>query len=441
MRGGRSLLLLLLVLIPVAYFGLKEYRDPSPPSDEKKLDKVFKVEADKIDELTIKAESGDRTTLKKTGSDWKVVAPADGEPGAADSAEVSGITSNLSTLEQQRVIEESAQDLKEFGLAQPRVEVTFKAGGEPQTLQLGAKTPSGSDIYAKVGGQSKVFLIPSYVESTFNRKTFDLREKSALKVDAAKVDSLDVTADGRTTKFAKVNGTWQVTSPAEPRRDSAAIDGLVSRVIGAQMKSTAPSSELKEYGLDKPVATVRIGSGSSSATLLVGKSAGDTVVYAKDESRPGVFTIESAVADDLKKDAAQYRQKDLFDARAFNTNRIEITRGADTFVFEKRPEKDKDGKDVEKWKQVTPAQKEADAGKIANLLSTVTGARATSFVEKAGSAKNEVSIKLTAESKDEQVTFLRAGTDGFAARSGVPGFAKVDTTLIDDIVKAAEALR
>ena len=66
-------------------------------------------------------------------------------------------------------------------------------------------------------------------------------------------------------------------------------------------------------------------------------------VYAKDESRPAVFTLESAIVDELKKDGLQYRQKDLFDARAFNTTRIELTKGADKFLFEKKTEKDKDG--------------------------------------------------------------------------------------------------
>ena len=441
MRGARSLLLLLLVLIPVGYFAMKEYRNPTPAADEKKLEKVFAVQPDKIDAVTIKSESGDRTTLKKSGSDWQVVAPAEGGPVAADAGEVSGIMTNLSTLEQQRVIDENAQDLKEFGLAQPRVEVTFTADGKSHTLQIGAKTPTGSDVYAKLGDKPRVFLIPAYLDSTFNRKTFDLRDKSALKIDSQKVDSIEVTSSAGTLKFAKANNQWQLTSPAEPRTDPAAVDGLVSRVAGAQMKAVAPGTDLKEYGLDKPAATARIGTGSSHATLLLGKTATEGTVYAKDESRPTVFTIESAIADELKKDAAQYRQKDLFQARSFNTTRLEITKGTDKWLFERKSEKDKDGKEVDKWRQVAPAAKDADAEKIANLLSTVTGARATAFADKAATAKPEVSISLTAGGKEERVTFLRAGTDAFAAVAGASGFAKIDTTLLNDIVKAVDALR
>ena len=117
-----------------------------------------------------------------------------------------------------------------------------------------------------------------------------------------------------------------------------------------------------------------------------------------------------------------------------------MTKGADKFLFEKKKEKDKDGKDVEKWRQLAPAQKDADADKIASLLSTLTGARATSFVAAAG-AKTELTTVLTGDGKEERVTFLRSGTDAFAVRDGVPGAAKIDTTLLDDILKAVEALR
>lgn len=114
------------------------------------------------------------------------------------------------------------------------------------------------------------------------------------------------------------------------------MDGLVSRVSSVQMKSIVPDAiDMKTYGLDKPAATVRLGSGSAQATLIIGGPAETGSLYAKDLSRPAVFTIESGLVDDLKKDASEYRQKDLFDARSFNTTRLEIVRNGQTTVFEK----------------------------------------------------------------------------------------------------------
>jgi hypothetical protein len=185
-----------------------------------------------------------------------------------------------------------------------------------------------------------------------------------------------------------------------------------------------------------------VGAGSAQAILLVGGPAEEGSVYARDASRPEIFTIESGILDELKKSPVEFRQKDIFDARSFNTTKIEILRAGQTFTFEKVKEKDKDGKDVEKWKQRTPSAKDADTEKINALLTTVTGARADSFVDVATTAKPDVTIALTTEDgKTEQVSFSKSATDGLAVRGGAKGAAKIPSTLVDDIVKAAEAVK
>ena len=49
-------------------------------------------------------------------------------------------------------------DLKEFGLDTPRVEVAFKADGQQRRLQIGQKTPAGTDVYAKLRRQQARLL-------------------------------------------------------------------------------------------------------------------------------------------------------------------------------------------------------------------------------------------------------------------------------------------
>lgn len=443
MRGLRFIILVL-IAIPIAWYA---YYDSTkgPVDSSPKLDKAFTVEADKIDELEIKSESGDRTTLHRKGTEWEIVQPV---AAPSDQGTVSGIASNLSSLEIQRVIDEKPADLKEFGLAEPRVEVAFKSNGQQRKLQLGQKTPSGTDVYAKLAGEPKVFLISSYLDSTFNRTTFDLRDKSVLKLDREKIDTMEVNSGGRISRFEKKSGEWQIAEPQSGRADFSAIDGLVSRVSSVQMKSIVPdATDLKKYGLDKPTVSVRLGSGSSQATLLLGTAAADQAgsVYAKDLSRPAVFTIDSTLVDDLKKDVSEYRQKDLFEARSFNTARLEITRNGQTTVFEKAKVKDKDGKEQEKWRQTAPAAHDVDAAKIEALISAATGARATSFVDstaKTGLDKPELSIAFKYdEGKDERVTFARSGGTAYAARAGSPGAAKIEASVIDGIVKALEDVK
>jgi hypothetical protein len=401
------------------------------------------VDAAKIDELEIKSESGERTTLQRKGQDWTIVQPAAAAP---DQATVSGITSNLASMELQRVIEENPSDVAEFGLATPRVEVAFKADGKQHRLQIGQKSPTGTDVYARLADQKRVFLISSSLESTFNRTSFDLRDKTVLKLDREKVDSLVVTAAGKETRFEKAGGEWTLKAPVEGRADFGAVDGLVSRIAGLQMKALAGEpSKPGEYGLEKPAATVRIGSGSSQATLAIGGPAGEGSVYAKDLARPVVFTVESSLLDDLKKDAAEFQQKDLFDARSFNATRLEIVRGGQSSTFEKTKVKDKEGKEVEGWKQTAPTARDVDAAKMEALLSAITGARATSFAPataKTGLDKPELAVTFKYDTnKEERVAFARTGTTVHASRAGAAGAAIVDATVLDGIIKAFEAIK
>jgi hypothetical protein len=444
MRGLRSLIVLLVIAIPLGWY---TYYDSTrtPASDTPAKEKVFTVDSEKIEEITIKAEGGDTSRLQKSGDKgWQLVAPAAAEP---DPAEVSGLTMNLSTLEMERVVDENAADLKEYGLAEPRIEVAFKAGGQQHVLLVGSKTPPGTDLYAKRASDKKVFLIPAHLETTFNKKPFDLRNKIALRVEREKLDAFEVSAGDKTTRFAKTGGEWQLAAPIQGRGDYSAIEGLLSRFTGLQMKAIATDEEAKKAGLEKPAATVRIGSGSSQATLIVGAAAAEGTVYARDLSRPAVFTIESSILDELKKDPSEYRQKDLFDARAFNATRLEIVRSGQTHAFEKTSTKNTEGQNEEKWRQVSPQTRDLDQTTFGTLLAAVTGARATSFVDQATAAKGlsapemTIAIKFDEGKKEERVMFAKAGSDTLAARAGEAGGARVETTTFDSIVKALQELK
>ena len=121
-------------------------------------------------------------------------------------------------------------------------------------------------------------------------------------------------------------------------------------------------------------------------------------------------------------------------------------RGSETFAFEKTKTKNKDGQDEEKWRQVSPTARDADQTKVENLVSAITSARATGFVDspaKTGLDKPELSIGIKFEEgkREEKTTFARSGSDGYAARAGEPGAAKVDIAAIENIVKSLEALK
>src|SRR5258706_6238021 len=399
-----------------------------------------------MEELTVTSAAGDATTVKKDAGGWQVMQPVTAK---ADESEIGSLTSALASTEVSRVVDENPANLNDYGLSNPRVEVDFKAAGDKdyRKLFIGDKTPTGGDFFARRNDEKKVFLIAAAQDTSFNRTTFDFREKTLLMCERDKVDALDVTAAGKTLAIAKDGGEWKMSKPVQSSADFGSVEGLVGRLQTVQMKSIAADNaspaDLKKYGLDKPEATVTVSLGSAKATLLFGAKAADNTVYARDASKPSVVTVESALLDDMKKSADDYRRKDVFEFRPFNATHVEITRNGQTITLERTKGQGENAPD--KWKRVSPTAGDLDKEKSDNLLGKLSNIRAASFVDstaKTGLDKPAmtVAVKFDDGKKEDRATFGQVGTDVFVSRPGEPGAAKIDSADFNDVIKTLDEI-
>jgi hypothetical protein len=413
--------------------------DSKKPADGGEVrEKAFgELSSDDVEELQIGLPDGKPARLVKTNGTWRLVEPSSAD---ADATEVQSILSSLSTLDIQRVVDEKGGDPAQYGLAPAQIDLSFKVKGQsaPKHILFGNKTPTGGDIYAKMAGAPRVFLVAAYNESTFKKDPFSLRDKAVLKVDRTKVDGFTVTTDKGTLEFAKKDSNWTILKPLAARADFGAVEGAIERLTSTNMQALTAeeAGDLKMYGLDKPTATMVVKTGSSSATLILGKTE-NSVVYAKDVSRPMVFTVAPILVTDVAKDVSEFRRKDVFDFRSFNADRVEFDRGGAMQVFEKK--KGKDNKD--EWKNQSGAT--VDTMKVEDLLTKVSGLRASSFEATAPAALKTptMTVKTDFEGKSETVTIAKAGSDAFASRADEPGAAKLDGMAVDEVVKALDALK
>src|SRR3989442_2001868 len=226
MRGLKSTIALIVVLGGFgAYIYFVTWKQ-GDKTDTAKQDKVFvALEPDKIEEVKVKSEKGDTTTIKKENGAWQMTAPV---ATKADESEVTGITTSLGQIAVVRVIDENPSDLKAYGLATPRIEINFKASGDKdyRKLSIGEKSPTGADLFAKRNDEKRVFLIPAFQESTFNKDTFALRDKVVLKFERDKVDGMEVEAAGKTLVMAKDGADWKIKKPLETRADYGSVEGV-----------------------------------------------------------------------------------------------------------------------------------------------------------------------------------------------------------------------
>ena len=439
MRRGWSTIALAVVfagLVGYIYFVDSKQEPGGATAKEKPF---TSVQADDIEEVQIKSADGETTRLQKTDGKWNLVEPVQ---AAADTGELTTISSSLSTLEIQRVVDENASDLKQYGLEPARMEIAFRPKGQKdlRRLQIGEKSPTGGDLYARFPDQKRVFLVSSYLDSTFNKNTFALRDKSAIKIDREKVDRVEILKGGKpAVTLAKTGSEWRIVAPLMARADFAAVEGALERLSSAQMQGivAADGGDVKKQKLDPPVAAITAGAGSSRATLLFGETE-NALMYAKDASRPMVFTVAPTLYTDVIRDLGEFRRKDLFDSRSFTATHVEFKRGSEIITLDKT--KNTDGSET--WKNGAGTQ--VHAMKVEDLLSKVSSLRAESFESTSHAALKAPALVVTIrfdENKMEQVTFARSAADVLASRSDEPGTAKVLAPTFDEVFKGIDEMK
>ena len=431
-RTGSTLILLVVALGLGGYLYFVE--SERPVADENAKAKVFTYDAAKINQVQIKSSSGEVTALRKGANDtWTIVQPVE---APADRNSVSEVVTNLSNLEETRVVDENAADLKAYGLAEPRIDVTFHVDGEkePKRILLGEKTPANSGTYAKLPTGNRVFLVATALETAADKPTFDFRDKAALSFDQAKVTSLELASAAQTIRLEKTGEDWKLVKPVQAPADFVSVSGLLGQLQSAQMTGLKERPEelkdLKQYGLDKPAVVATIGTGTSATKFELGKEADAGSVWGRDPSKAAVFSINNGVAMELRKTVNDFRRKEVFDFRPFNTTRFEITRGKDTRAFERVKGTGENA--VDTWKQVAPAAKTVDSSNLEGALLDLSNLRAEGFVPTAGAATGHnnpaavIVAKFDDGKKEERIVIGTVGSGVFATRADQPGALKIE---------------
>jgi hypothetical protein len=456
MRGMRSTLALCTVAVSLggyAYF-IEADRPNAPMADP--LVPVFDFESGDITTLTVTAENGDRTVVDNTDARWRLLEPFEGN---VDVTTVVGLASSIATLEMQRVVAEPEDDvdLAAFGLNEPRITVDVATSSVPDaSLLIGARTPTGGDVYATLAGSRRVFLMSGYLDDTFNQSTFDLRDKTILNFTNDEVEGLEITGDEVAVQLRKTGDRWGLTSPIAALADAGAADGVIGRLSTGQIASVESENpdDLTEYGLVPPRLNVNVRLTGSTATLLVGGAAGPGRIYARDGSRDQVFTIDETLVGELVRDAEAYRRKEMFGFRPFNAKSLSLERGGVLSSFERN--ESTDGATV--WRMVSPSSGgidvEVDGAAMDDLLAKLSNLRAESFIgtrDGTGLTTPVASFRATFRDSDEasieeRVIVGRSDGDGtdftavFAVNGDEPGAARLNPQAWDDAMEALDAL-
>ena len=393
--------------------------------DPKAAPKILELKEADVKQIEIRHRDGETTVVKKDdGGKWSITSPA---PLAADQSAVGAITSAVTGLSADRVVDENASNLPTYGLDPARVTVIFTmADGKTHTVRIGEDTPTEGNTYAMVDGDKRLFTIATFGKTSLDKQSRDLREKHLLPFDQDKVSRVELDVTGKTPlEFGRAGMDWQILKPKPMRADTFQVDELVRKLKDASMDpATEPKAAAAAFAGGQKTATAKVTGAEGTLTLEVRKAKDD--YYAKSSTLAGAYKVTKEIGDGLNKSLEDFRNKKVFDFGFSDPTRIEIKDGGQSKVIEKSGEN---------W---TSGGKTMDSISVQNLIDKLRDLAAAKFVD---SGFTTSSLEITVVSNDgkrtEKVQIAAAGSNFLARRDNDSSLYQLDTKAVEDLREAA----
>jgi hypothetical protein len=213
------------------------------------------------------------------------------------------------------------------------------------------------------------------------------------------------------------------------RADGTQVDELVRKLKDAKMDLSVSEEDAKKaaaaYASGAKVATATTSDSSGTQTLEVRKDK-DKNYYAKSSAVDGAYKIAADLGDATAKSVDDFRNKKLFDFGFTDPNKVEV--GTMSFT-----------KSGDKWMS---GSTQMDGPGVQGVVDKIRDLAATKFPEKGGGDQFLVVTVISDNNKrTEKVTISKQGDNYFAMRDGEPGIYQLDGKAIDELQKAAAAVK
>jgi hypothetical protein len=389
--------------------------------------KIFTLKDTDLSKIEIKKKGAQEVALAKNDAGkWQITSPAQ---LSADQDAVSSMASTLSSLNSERVVEDKASDLKQYGLSEPAIEVDVATkDGKSQKLLLGDDTPAGNAVFAATAGDPRVFTVASYTKTSIDKSPSELRDKRLLTADFDKISQVELDAKKQSIEFGRNKDAWQILKPRPLRADNFTVEDLVRRLRDAKMDLSATSADEKKaaaaFSSGTPVATAKVTDAAGTQELQIRKSKDD--YYAKSSAVVGVYKVANDLGQALDKKLDDFRNKKLFDFGFDEPNKVEMHDGLKSYFLTKG------GPDW--WSN----GKKMDDSSVQALIDKVRDLSASKFVD-SGFTTPIIDLSVTSNDgkRTEKVLISKSGDTYIAKRENEPSLYQLDSKPLEELQKSA----
>jgi hypothetical protein len=235
---------------------------------------------------------------EKDQTGWNFSKPA---VSAADAGAVNSILAAISTAKFVSIESETAQNLPQYGLANPAITFTLVEGaGKNSTLQIGKK--DGDEYFARDASRPTIFRINQDLYKKLSQTYPELRDKKIVRFDPATIAHVEIhNGSGAMICTRKNEEEWTFDEPADQKGKSASLEKLFTALDQARAEQIMdhPAPDLTSR-LAKPAfdATLTAKDGGK-LTVAISKEAGD-FVYARSSQGAAVYKLKKQILDSLE---------------------------------------------------------------------------------------------------------------------------------------------
>lgn len=376
MKPKTTLILFILLIAVGAFYWFWGIKGQEKRERQQELaNRILPIQQDAVNQVALVQEGDTTVVYEHTDDEWTITHPV--QTGADET----NIETNLNAFleaEQKRIIATELTDLKPYGLDRPQAEViiTYNDTGKVSLL-IGNENPAGSSVYAKRNDGPSIYTTNTNIISQGKKGLFDLRDRSIAKFDRNAITRIVISReDGQALEFNKMDGGWRLAEPqvrAQNSQVSGVLSGLATRQVQQYVEETPVN--LDAYGLDTPRILVSLFTNDTTRTAAVQignpvDDSGSPDYYARDLSRPMIFSVSSNVVNNIRKTPFEFQDKGLFDINSGQVTDIEVAWQDTTYQVSRIDTA---------WKVMQPVEGPADSDKAQRMARSLSNLQVDSL--------------------------------------------------------------
>jgi len=338
------ILIIILALLFGVYLFVANTKNKDSSQDSRNFEKIIDLDTMEMEEITVENE-GEILIFVKKDKEWELKYP---EGVRYDSSKLNSVAINFSSVFVEKVIEENASNLAQYGLDKPVVVSSKMKDGTVETLEIGSLTPTGGAYYVKKKDSNKVYTTDTYTIKKVIVKRNDIRDRALFTVESGDITKISMERQGSTVFRAERPGeesNWTLTSPIEGNADITALAPMLEAITNSTVSEYVEENpqDMDKYGLSKPSYVLEFETSEGKTRLLMGQeSKENSEIYVMQEGGNEVCTISLDPFTFLDKPLKEIVEVFAFITNIWDVDKIVVEMDGYTANCELQTDPDKD---------------------------------------------------------------------------------------------------